>query len=119
MLTQGGGVPNQGKLADVILEHSLIGNMQGSNTPCLWPNHYARQNSKDYGEAIITEHYKIFQRKLKKHVNTIYITIKILSHGHYSISSPSSISIFFFTPPKITSYKMYPPRQCNNGVDHT
>ena len=97
-----------GKPADVILERSLIGNMQGSNTPCLWPNHYARQNSKDYGEAIITEHYKIFQSKLKKHVNTIYITIKILSHGHYSISSPSSISIFFFTPLKLLHTKCTP-----------
>ena len=28
---------NLGKPADVILERSLIGNMQGSNTPCLWP----------------------------------------------------------------------------------
>ena len=43
MLTQvGWGVQNQGKLADVILEHSLTGNRQGSNTPCLWPNNYAR-----------------------------------------------------------------------------
>ena len=37
LLTRGGGVQNLGKPADVILERSLIGNMQGSNTPCLWP----------------------------------------------------------------------------------
>ena len=36
------GVLKQGKLVDVRLEYSLIGNRQGSNTPCLWPNDYAR-----------------------------------------------------------------------------
>ena len=38
----GMGVLKQGKLVDVRLEYSLIGNRQGSNTPCLWPNDYAR-----------------------------------------------------------------------------